>query len=421
MVEVAAGFGLAAASPAAVSAAAGLPRSAFNRYFQGRSHCFAVAFDSLADELFNRVAARCEGHEDPALATVEALLDFALRHQLRAVLIFCESLAAGPGARARRDRLIGRIADLLEASLQARGDAERLDMPTEMLVGGIFRLVAMRLCSKPGRLAEMNGDLSRWISTYRSGEERMRWRASGDLGRPRTWRAPTLGEDARELRSEEDALLHALAALVFEKGYHAVGVDEVAAAAGISRGTFYRRFKDKREAMRGGAELAYEMMMGASARVYFVDEPWPERIWRVSMTVHEFLATEPALAHLLFVGLAALRLGATRLARQRMLAGALMLEEGYALNPPLAPMRTRLTEALATATLELTYRQVPRRGVAWLPDLRGESAYLCLAPFVGAEHASEFVAAKLDELDAESSESRARGALELTAQAAVGR
>jgi AcrR family transcriptional regulator len=62
-------------------------------------------------------------------------------------------------------------------------------------------------------------------------------------------RDPQTGEAAGPARSTvRDAVLDALTALLSESGYEGITVDALARRAAISKATFYRHFKDKREA-----------------------------------------------------------------------------------------------------------------------------------------------------------------------------
>lgn len=65
----------------------------------------------------------------------------------------------------------------------------------------------------------------------------------------------------------------------------------------------------------------------------------------------------------------------------------------WSLEAPGAP-RT-VSEALVATVLELGYRQAPHRGASERPVLLGQQAYMCRAPFIGVDAASELVAERM--------------------------
>ncbi len=113
--------------------------------------------------------------------------------------------------------------------------------------------------------------------------------------------APELPEfqQARARRSY-DALVAAAAELFAKHGFDAVGTPEIAEAAGVSVGTFYRYFDDKREVY---LEIMRRMMLEVHQKT--IDQLTPERLAgrarheTISMTVallFELVMSNPALS-----------------------------------------------------------------------------------------------------------------------------
>jgi hypothetical protein len=111
---------------------------------------------------------------------------------------------------------------------------------------------------------------------------------------------------------------------------------------------------------------------------------WPSGVRAAFGALFSFLATRPALAHLMAVGVYGAGLPATQ-RRARALAplSPLILGGGPRRYrpPPIAP------EMIAGAVYGLTYRQVRQSGPESLPALAPICTYLTLAPFIGAEDA----------------------------------
>jgi TetR/AcrR family transcriptional repressor of nem operon len=82
-----------------------------------------------------------------------------------------------------------------------------------------------------------------------------------------------------------ERLVSAMAALVHQRGYFAVGVDDVCKAAGVKKGSFYHFFASKRELMLAALErqrqMGLEHLVGAA---FTGDRPPMKRIARLLET-----------------------------------------------------------------------------------------------------------------------------------------
>ena len=71
------------------------------------------------------------------------------------------------------------------------------------------------------------------------------------------------------------ALVRAARELFVERGYAAVGTEEIVARAGVTRGALYHHFVDKRDLFRAvHEELEGELVAGIGERMAGVDDPW---------------------------------------------------------------------------------------------------------------------------------------------------
>ena len=87
-----------------------------------------------------------------------------------------------------------------------------------------------------------------------SGKRRNRWTYIGRIAGPRAEPPPP-----RKRRSDaRERLLDALERLVAERDFADVTADAVASAAGLAHGTFYRHFRDKRDALKAALERVRE-------------------------------------------------------------------------------------------------------------------------------------------------------------------
>ncbi len=71
------------------------------------------------------------------------------------------------------------------------------------------------------------------------------------------------------------ALLRVARELFAQRGYAAVGTEEIVARAGVTRGALYHHFEDKRDLFRAVHEgLEAELVASIGARVEGIEDPW---------------------------------------------------------------------------------------------------------------------------------------------------
>lgn len=157
MADVVAERGYSEGTVADVLAAARVSRRTFYEHFRDREECFLAAYDAVARQLGERVAAAARG--EPAWparvrASFAAFLEFLSAEPAFASMLIVESLAAGPRALDRYGDLMRTFVPLLaEGRERAAGLPETLE---EAIVSGVAGLVYRR--TSEGRAAEL-GDL----------------------------------------------------------------------------------------------------------------------------------------------------------------------------------------------------------------------------------------------------------------------
>jgi AcrR family transcriptional regulator len=83
------------------------------------------------------------------------------------------------------------------------------------------------------------------------------------------------GRRETEARATRDALVQAALELFTERGYSAVGTEEIVARAKVTRGALYHHFEDKRDLFRAVHErVESELMERVAARMKGADDPW---------------------------------------------------------------------------------------------------------------------------------------------------
>jgi AcrR family transcriptional regulator len=195
--------------------------------------------------------------------------------------------------------------------------------------------------------------------------------------------------------SARERIVLATAETVTREGYRATTVAQIVKLAGLDRRAFYKQFADKPQAFIAVQELAFRRAMAVTAGAFFSVDAWPERVWEAGRTLTQFIEQNPALAHACLIdGHAAGPLAAARL-EELTLAFTLFLQEGYGREPPLNQPAELALEGVAAICFEIAYRSARGSGEPAIARLVGHLAYLCLAPFLGAERAGATVEERL--------------------------
>jgi AcrR family transcriptional regulator len=236
--------GYAEMSVGALVARAGVSRTTFYDYFEGREDCFLAAFD---DALARLAEVAVAAYDEPGAwserlrSAIEALLRFLEGEPALGSLVFAD---AGGLTRAtvieRRARALEKVVEAVEEGRSEAGhDQEALPLTATGVVGGAISVVAARLAQRPpGELLALAGPLTGMIVLPYLG-----WGAAKrELRRPARKRAvaPKLAQATREPEEDPIARLPVRATyrtlMVLTAIHDRPGASsrDIAAAAGIS-------------------------------------------------------------------------------------------------------------------------------------------------------------------------------------------
>jgi AcrR family transcriptional regulator len=415
MIEVGARLGYADASVERVIEGTAIARSTFYEHFSDRDECFLAALGLLGERLLGEVEAAVEANrdEDAATPVLGAMVGFAVDDPPGAALLFTQSLAAGKRALQLREELETRTETALEeAWTKAPVGTKAIDLPARALIGGVFRLLGIRLRHGEAGLSSLGEELAGWVGSY-AAEGPPRWRRPPELGSveplasdslPSLQAPPPLagGRGSHRLppaevaRSQKLRILSATAKCSYEQGYAAVRVTDITASAQVSRNAFYAQFRDKAHAAAEANERLFRAAIGTCALAFFGEREWPERVWAGARAMLSFLALHPEDAYLSFVEPHAIGTAAIQHTYDRLEAFTLFMEEGYRFRPEAQGLPKVSSEALTAAMFELAHRELRERAsIEGLLEIMPQLAYVILAPFMGPEGAGEFVEGKV--------------------------
>lgn len=189
--------------------------------------------------------------------------------------------------------------------------------------------------------------------------------------------------------NQRERLLNGVVEAVAEHGWNATTIASIAAAAKISRRTFYEYFEGKEDCFAAAYEMIEAHVLDSMLAAPGAGEPWPDRVRARLAALLDVLARDAAVSRCFLVE--PLAAGGDVAARYReamqLLAGALRPEP----LPSALNMEVR-DQALIGGIATLIVRRLNSGGASRLPDLLCDLTELALAPYVGRQEAKRLAA-----------------------------
>jgi AcrR family transcriptional regulator/DNA-binding Lrp family transcriptional regulator len=357
----------------------GVSRRSFYDLFPDKEACFRAVIRELVAKSMSLLTDELSGSdEERARRRFQALTEFVIGQPAAARLCLIEAYAAG--AEALEPLEGARVT--LERRMQA-GAAEsprRAGMPPEMvsaLLGAALEVVRARLRQgREGELTELGPDLVEFLLSYEAPPMPLRLAT----------RPPTPAPETIAGHDHSERALRAFAVVVAERGYANTTIDQVVKRASMSPTTFYANFDGKQDALRAAIDSAGAQITAAVLPAFRRQPDWPSAVRAAFGALLNFLASRPALAHLVMVDVYAAGLEALE-QREAALGPLEAILEGARQRSPQLPAVS--LEAIFGGIYWLANRQIRESGPESLPALAPLCTYLALAPFLGSEQACE--------------------------------
>jgi AcrR family transcriptional regulator len=210
-------------------------------------------------------------------------------------------------------------------------------------------------------------------------------RAAGPLPAGRHGLSPRFVRD-----HQRERILLATLEVAGDSGFQALTVDQIIAAAGVSRRTFYDHFANRDAAFVAAYDAVVDRVLAHVGDACTEADGFADRLHRGLEALVDVLVAEPAIARAVVVEvLASSAPGPAR--RDKVLRRfASMLDEAAADTPP---GRSRPTSPLTASTVvgginEVVATRLVRGHAAELPSLVPDLVYSALLPYVGREAAA---------------------------------
>ena len=396
---------------------AGVSRRAFYEHFSNREECFFATYDSIMSASSAAVGsafAGKNGFPGSAQGAIEAIFRRALRRPDAVRVLLVEVGAAGPEGIMRRERLGAAYEDLLRERLGVPPGQGPIANPVlRGVIGGIGAVLYSHLQSgRRKQLLDLVPHLVRWTTSYwPAPPELMNLKDAGPETLPRSrvgGRAPgtlSLGAASSKRRrlvggehsvspiyvahSQRQRILDAVANLTAAHGYAALTVEGIAAEAAISLQAFYEHFPTKEDAFLVAYEIGHDTGLALVEHAFDSQVDWRLGIRAGIEALFDYLASEPAFAHLALVDVQAASTRVTERAARGVTAYGELLAPGFTEAPREQRPPRVVTAAITGGIFELCLHHALQRRMRELPLMVPRATYFALAPFIGADAAGK--------------------------------
>jgi AcrR family transcriptional regulator/DNA-binding transcriptional ArsR family regulator len=359
----------------------GVGRKSFYDHFADKQACFRATVEALV----GRAMARADAIEDADIPREEELrrlfdlfTQIVVRQPAAARMFMLEAYAAGPEAL----RPVEDSTRVLERRLHRifAEDPERAAIPKELidaLLDGWMEVCRhLLIAGREAELLELAPEIMDFVLSYRPPPQPLRL----------SQRPPAPSPEAIEGHDHAERALRAFAVVVAERGYAATTVEEVVKRASMSPTTFYANFTGKEDALTAAIDGAGAQIGAVVLSAFRRSPDWPNGVRAAFGAFFNFLASRPALAHLLMSDV--LAAGPKALGRRR--EALRPLSDILAAGRDVAPQVPEVgLDLIAGAINGLAYRQIRDHGPETLSSLAPLATFLTLAPFLGPQVACE--------------------------------
>jgi AcrR family transcriptional regulator len=413
--------GVVATTISDLVARAGISRRTFYEHFENKEECLLATYDAVVESEVQQlleVYTSTEGWLEQLEAMIRALFA-AIADRPDAARLICVEMGASGAAgvqrwadgAARFERFITRGFE------QAPGPGTIPDPVARAIVGALRKIIYSRVRAERSskslklELTRLVPELMSWIAAYyptpsgvprrviaRKPRRLEGGRAPGSFSPPTPWAARGLPRGEHNLPrgfvifNQRERIFDAIARLTASGGYQALSLEDIAAAAAVSLQTFYSHFENKEEAFLATYEVGHSRAKAAVNRALATQTEWLGGVRAGILALLEFLASEPALAHLACVDILTAYPHVAGRVEEANATYTQLLDLDLAGGSPASASPPLVSEAIVGGVFELLHDYILRGHTRRLPELADHIGYIVLTPFIGSEDAARTIA-----------------------------
>ena len=411
MIELIARRGYRAVRVLDVTKLARVSRPTFYSLYADKEALFIGVYEEIAGRAARAVMAAYEDEgpegkpEEMAIRTVCAL---AAAEPEAMSLWVLGAFGAGAKALERRKDIAQALERVIRLSRDPAASERTTDLTAKVLIGGVRDVLVPYLrTGRASELPEVADELAAWVSSYP-----LKLPAGLESPRPPRRRgsdvAPTLISERAQLakgrlpcgrhalsrkfilQNQRERIVDATAAAVAAKGLARLTIPEIARRANISHQTFYEIYPTKHDAFLGALKVGMHQALLVTAKAYEAHEhDWPRAVVAGLHALIDYVASEPAHAHLSLVDTFAASPDAIEVRDRALHSFSAYLSPGYGLAPKGLRVPAIAAEAIAGGIWQILHDYIDNGRISELPEIAPQVAYLALVPFLGSEVAAE--------------------------------
>jgi AcrR family transcriptional regulator len=385
----------------------------FYSLYSDKEDLFLSAYQEVAARVAKRVLkvyAIERPHDERVLHAMRAWAEFAAEEPESTSLLVLGAFGAGAKALERRSQVLGRLEQSIYASRDGATNASPDDLIVKAILGGIREVTATRLRSgRAGELPGLADALTAWATCYPrrlpdglSAPPAKRPTGTGETAalepsaraRKAEGRLPSGRSDLPRqviVKSQRERIVDATAAIVAEKGLTALTVPEIARRANVSHQTFYDIYASKHEAFLGALKVGLHQALTIAVEAYQEhQDDWPRAAQAGIKALLEFLASEPAHAHLSLVDTFGACPQAIEIRNSTLEAFAAYFGPAYELARDEFEVPAIAGEAIAGGVWQILHHYIENDCLAELPGALPQLTYFALTPFLGPAAAAAY-------------------------------
>jgi AcrR family transcriptional regulator len=408
MIELIAKKGYQAVRIVDLARLAHVSQPTFYQLYADKEEVFLCAYQEIAQRAAKTAmeAYDAEGSQGERLrAAMRAFAELAVGEPEGTSLLVLGAFGAGQKALEGRRRSLEALEAGIRVSRDGAATGEPGDLTVKAILGGIREVTATRLQrGRADELPALADELTAWAASYPrrlpaglAAPATTPPAGSGGAGakssvrsRRAEGRLPSGRSDLPRqfiVKSQRERIVDATAAIAAEKGLAAVTIPEIARRANISHQTFYDIYASKRDVFLGAQKIGMHQALRIAIEAHDAHkDDWPRAVGAGACALVDYLASEPAHAHLSIVDTFAASPEAIEIRSATLQTFAAYLRPGYELVSREVPAIAG--EAIAGGIWQVLHHYVDSDRIAELPGAAPQITYIALTPFLGPEQAA---------------------------------
>jgi AcrR family transcriptional regulator len=402
MVEAVARGGFAGTTLNELVTLAGVSKTTFYEHFDNKLDCFLQTFDEIVRQVAAQVGEayrRPGGFRERLVRALTVFMEVVVSEPAAASLTTVDSLTLGAAGVAHRESGAQAFELMFRQSFDhSASPVEVSDAVVRGIVAGIRGVVYRKLrAGEAEELPSMVEPLVDWALSYQRRPRPAQARAIAAAASPPRggargqalengpgtlpWEEPADSPRSRAELSQRERMVRAAAQVVVARGYEALSIPAISAAAGTSNQTFYEHFRSKRDAFLAAFEAVAADALQVAGGAFAGEAGRPEAVGVGVQALLAYFAERELFSRLAFFELPSAGPAALDRADRALDDFTSFLRAGVVPSELGQPPPVEILPAIASGAWALVQYEIAHGRLGELPGLAAEVTRLAVGPF----------------------------------------